>query len=54
MRPYAGGQRVAMRVKDENSPDPDEEFYLLSDHLGSTSVVVDKDGQVVSELRYQA
>jgi RHS repeat-associated protein len=29
-------------------------FYLLADHLGSTNVVVDEDGDRVGELRYRA
>jgi RHS repeat-associated protein len=29
-------------------------FYLLADHLGSTNVVVDEDGDRVGELKYKA
>ena len=44
---YAGGSRVAMR---EGST----VYYLLSDHLGSTSLTTDSNGSVVSEMRYSA
>jgi hypothetical protein len=42
---YAGSQRIAMRVN--GTP-----YYLLGDHLGSTSLTTDASGQVVSEQRY--
>ena len=44
---YAGASRIAMR-KDGTLN------YILSDHLGSTSLVTDASGAVVSELRYTA
>jgi RHS repeat-associated protein len=44
---YAGAQRVAMRKGSTLS-------YLLSDHLGSTSLTLDASGNVTSELRYKA
>jgi RHS repeat-associated protein len=44
---YAGTQRIAMRKDGEL-------FYLIGDHLGSTSIVTDDAGQVVSETRYTA
>src|SRR5262245_38819210 len=44
---YAGSQRVAMRTNGSL-------HYLLSDHLGSTSLTTDASGAVVSELRYKA
>ena len=44
---YAGAQRVAMRTGGTL-------FYLLGDHLGSTSLTLDALGNVVSELRYTA
>ena len=44
---YAGSQRIAMR-KDGNVS------YLISDHLGSTSLVTDESGAVVSEMKYKA
>jgi RHS repeat-associated protein len=44
---YAGTQRVAMRKGSTLS-------YLLSDHLGSTSLTLDSSGYLVSELRYKA
>ncbi|MEA3439507.1 MAG: hypothetical protein U9R58_04420, partial [Chloroflexota bacterium] len=49
---YAGAQRVAMRVQDNNGGD--DVYYLLSDHLGSTSVTTDSDGDYIAELRYTA
>ncbi len=42
---FFGGQRVAMR-KDGVV------YYLLGDHLGSTSVVLDADGAKVAESRH--
>jgi RHS repeat-associated protein len=44
---YAGSQRVAMRVGNTA-------YYLLTDHLGSTSLTTDSSGNVISELRYTA
>jgi RHS repeat-associated protein len=44
---YAGAQRIAMRTNGSL-------FYLLGDHLGSTSLVTDANGTVVSEMRYKA
>jgi RHS repeat-associated protein len=43
--PGTGGQRVAMRRGDEV-------YYVLGDHLGSTSLVLNDDGTVHSEVRY--
>ena len=43
---YLGGQRVAMR-KDGVL------YYLLSDHLGSTTVITDQSGNVVSQQLYK-
>ncbi|HJS19229.1 MAG TPA: RHS repeat-associated core domain-containing protein, partial [Anaerolineales bacterium] len=44
---FAGNQRVAMRTNTTL-------YYLLSDHLGSTSLTTNVSGAVVSELRYKA
>jgi RHS repeat-associated protein len=44
---YAGSQRIAMR-------DNGTLFFLLGDHLGSTSLVTFGNGNVVSETRYKA
>ncbi len=44
---YAGSQRIAMR-------DNGMLFYLLGDHLGSTSPVTFGNGNVVSEMKYKA
>jgi RHS repeat-associated protein len=43
---YSGGQRVAMRKSGTV-------YYLFGDHLGSTSIMTDANGNVVSELRYK-
>ena len=43
---YAGSQRIAMRKGGTLS-------YLLSDHLGSTSITTNSAGALVSELRYK-
>ena len=51
---FAGSQRIAMRVQGDPLPANNGVFYLLGDHLGSTNVVVDADGALVSELRYKA
>jgi len=44
---YAGGQRVAVR---ENSV----LYYLLRDHLGSTSITTTAGGSQAGEMRYKA
>jgi RHS repeat-associated protein len=44
---YAGSQRIAMRTNGTLQ-------YLLSDHLGSTSLTTDAAGNKVSEVRYKA
>ncbi|MEJ5203005.1 MAG: hypothetical protein WHV66_12300 [Anaerolineales bacterium] len=44
---YAGGQRVAVRVNGAVS-------YLLTDHLGSTSIIADAGGGWAGEQRYKA
>ncbi len=44
---YAGSQRIAMRVGGTLS-------FLISDHLGSTSLSTDANGTVTSEQRYTA
>jgi RHS repeat-associated protein len=50
---YAGAQRVAMRVQGDSEPANNGVFYLLTDHLGSTSVVVDSDGEYVTGQLYK-
>ncbi|MBL8061759.1 MAG: RHS repeat-associated core domain-containing protein [Anaerolineales bacterium] len=42
---YAGAQRVAMRANGTL-------YFLLGDHLGSTSLTTNDSGNVVSEMRY--
>ena len=44
---FAGAQRVAMRKNGTL-------YYLLADHLGSTSLTTNTSGALVSELRYKA
>jgi RHS repeat-associated protein len=44
---FAGAQRIAMR-KDGAL------YYLIGDHLGSTSITTDASGNAVSEIRYKA
>jgi RHS repeat-associated protein len=44
---YAGSQRIAMR-KDGTLN------FIVGDHLGSTSLVTDASGNVLSEMRYKA
>ena len=46
---YAGGQRVAMRQRVGSSSVVN---YLVSDHLGSTSLALDSNRAVVAESRY--
>ena len=46
---YAGGQPVAMRVGAGTT-----RYFLLSDHLGSTTVTANSSGAFYSELRYKA
>ena len=43
---YAGSTRVAMRTGGTL-------YFMLSDHLGSTSLTTDASGNVISELRYK-
>ena len=43
---YAGSQRVAMRAGSTL-------YYLLGDHLGSTSITTNVSGTLVSELLYK-
>ena len=40
-----------MRV--QGDPANDGVYFLLSDHLGSTSVIADENGNKVGELRYK-
>jgi RHS repeat-associated protein len=51
---FAGSQRIALRVAGDPVQANNGVFYLLADHLGSTNVVVDEDGDMVRELRYTA
>ncbi|MCC7361265.1 MAG: HNH endonuclease, partial [Anaerolineales bacterium] len=43
---YAGGQRIAERVGDSAL------YFLLGDHLGSTSITANSGGALVAEVRY--
>ena len=44
---YAGSQRIAMRTGGTL-------YYMLGDHLGSTSLVTDASGNVVSQQQYKS
>ena len=44
---FAGSQRIAMRQGTAL-------YYLLSDHLGSTSIVTDASGNLISQTKYKA
>jgi RHS repeat-associated protein len=44
---FAGSQRIAMRSKGEV-------YYMIGDHLGSTSLTTNAAGQVIAEQRYTA
>jgi len=44
---FAGSQRIAMR---EGSSAP---YFFVGDHLGSTSLTLESDGDVYSEMRYK-
>ena len=46
---YAGNQRVAMRVGTGAT-----RYFLLSDHLGSTTVTANSSGAFYAELRFKA
>jgi hypothetical protein len=48
----AGSTRIAMRKY--TAPQPMTVEYMLSDHLGSTSLTADADGNKVLEIRYKA
>jgi hypothetical protein len=48
---YAGGQRVAVRVQYAN-PINNILNFLISDHLGSTSITMDHSGNVIARLLY--
>ena len=50
----AGSSRVAMRVKSNQDGIEDGVYYFLTDHLGSTTVTLDVNGNRLSELRYTA
>ena len=44
---FAGAQRIAMRTNGTLT-------YLISDHLGSTSIATDSLGNVLSQMKYKA
>ncbi len=50
---YAGAMRVAMRELHGGLPPRGTVRYLLGDHLGSTSLVLDEAGNMISEARYK-
>ena len=47
---YAGAQRVAMRRSDGVST---KVYYMIGDHLGSSSLLVDSSGAKVGEMLYK-
>ena len=49
---FAGSTRIAMRKY--QIPQPMMVEYMLSDHLGSTSLTADANGNKVLEIRYKA
>jgi RHS repeat-associated protein len=49
---YAGTTRVAVRVQGGVLPAGGKTFYLLGDHLGSTSVTLDEVGGKIGEMRF--
>jgi hypothetical protein len=53
---YAGSQRIATPALAPGASVRSNGtlYYLLGDHLGSTSLTTNASGQVVSELRYKA
>lgn len=51
---YAGGQRVAERVQSNQQGQVSGGYYMLTDHLGSTTVILEAGGNPVGELRYSA
>jgi hypothetical protein len=50
---YAGSQRIAIPQGDDVRKDGTLNF-IVGDHLGSTSLVTDASGNVLSEMRYKA
>jgi hypothetical protein len=47
---YIGSQRIALR---ENTDGVGAVYFFLADHLGSTAVTVDSEGNLLHELRYK-
>jgi RHS repeat-associated protein len=50
---FDGARRIAMRVSGDALPERNGLFFLLTDHLGSVTGVVDSSGQVISEVLYR-
>ena len=48
---YANGQHIATRIIDASS---DNLYYTLSDHLGSTTLVLDANGDALGHVSYDA
>jgi len=44
---YAGAQRIAMKTNGDLN-------FIIGGHLGSTSIVTDASGNVVSRIQYKA
>lgn len=48
---YAGSTRIAMRLKNLYG---ELVYYFFTDHLRSTNVITDPNGNIVNELMYKA
>lgn len=46
------GQMVAVRVAGDPDPEQNGLYYIYTDHLGSSSVIVKESGEVVADRRY--
>jgi RHS repeat-associated protein len=47
---FVGGKRIAMRVQEGSWRN--DTYFLLSDHLGSTTATIDSNGDKTAEMRY--
>jgi len=50
---WAFGRRIAMRRGSAGPSTPGAVSYFLADHLGSTNTVLDSNGAVKQDLRYE-
>jgi RHS repeat-associated protein len=51
---FANRRRIAYRVEGDLVAENNGLFFLIIDHLGSTSLVLDQQGTLKSEIRYRA